>query len=445
VRRVPGRALTAHLERWIGLDPRSLALLRIGLGLAVAADAWIRSGDVVAHYADAGIVSRRDVLDEFAFLHRWAVSLHLAGGSAPFEAVLLGFAGLAGLALALGYRTRVAVLAAWFLTSSVQLRNLYIGAGYDALLRMLLLWGCFLPLGAAASIDALGRPGAEARRPHVSVAGLGLILQMAFVFGVAGYAKWLEPAWRSGTAVADIFADEMRAGRLAELLGGQASLLGAATYAVPWVEMVGAILFLSPVANGRLRAVAVLALALSVAAFGATLEVGLFPLVALAGLAGLLPRWFWEGPARRAGDALAGRRSASPAADGERRRVGRGLAGALSSALVAYVAFWNVGVARDPSFRAPRAVAWFGETLFLQQAWRMFAHPASRTGWLVMEGHLRDGRSACSPTGGVCRRWNWRFGPSPGSGPRFPPRTSRAIAGASSSNEPCGGPVPSAG
>jgi hypothetical protein len=41
----------------------------------------------------------------------------------------------------------------------------------------------------------------------------------------------------------------------------------------------------------------------------------------------------------------------------------------------------------------PRVLEWVGGTLFLQQAWTLFAVPATRTGWLVMPGKLRDGQA----------------------------------------------------
>jgi hypothetical protein len=52
---------------------------------------------------------------------------------------------------------------------------------------------------------------------------------------------------------------------------------------------------------------------------------------------------------------------------------------------------WNFNVFLGRSASASPVLSWIAETLFLQQAWGMFAQPATRTGWLVMEGKLRDG------------------------------------------------------
>src|SRR4029434_3434646 len=71
-------------------------------------DVATRAADLGAHYSDAGIAPRRDVLDEFAFLHDQAISLHLMGGSAAFEALHFAAAGLAAIALLFGYPTRSA-------------------------------------------------------------------------------------------------------------------------------------------------------------------------------------------------------------------------------------------------------------------------------------------------------------------------------------------------
>jgi hypothetical protein len=312
--------------------------------------------------------------------------------------MLFALAGIAAVALLAGYRTRLSTIVLWALTTSIQLRNLYIGGGYDALLRMLLLWGCFLPLGARASLDAAREGPGDAARPHASVASAALIVQLALVFFVAGYGKWAEPAWRHGTAIADILADDMRVTSLGTLLRGHSALLAALTFAVPWIEMLAPLLFFTPVLFGPLRSAAAIGLAAMAFGFGGALHVGLFPLASAAGAAALLPGWVWD----------RGRRVAPPIAAGPpaprlarlARPRGGLLADAACAVLLAFVCAWNLAPIAAPGAALPRPLQRVGEALFLQQGWTLFAKPATRTGWLVMPGTLRDGRAIDLLAGG---------------------------------------------
>ena len=66
---------------------------------------------------------------------------------------------LLAVALLVGYRTRLATIGSWILLASIHVRlPVVINAG-DTLLRVLLFWSIFLPLGAMWSVDARrGRP-----------------------------------------------------------------------------------------------------------------------------------------------------------------------------------------------------------------------------------------------------------------------------------------------
>jgi hypothetical protein len=389
----PGRRLTRRSRRLrlarpaelFGADLRSLAVFRIGLALAVLVDLAIRAADLRAHYTDAGVLPRADLLTLFEWLHAWPLCLHLAGGSAWSQALFFAVAAAAALALLVGHRTTLATVVLWFLTASLQLRNLFIGAGYDALLRLLLLWGCFLPLGARWSLDAGRADPSRAPPTHVlSVGTVALLAQVLIVYWSAAVAKWDVAAWREGTALATILDDDFRTTALGAVLGRYPDLVGLLGRAVVGLELAGPALLLAPIATGPLRTAAVVALCAMNLGFGLCLELGLFPWVSSVALLALLPAWFWDRLAGRPASAVEA--GAAPAGVPRRR-----LADGLCAVLLAYVVGWSVGVARDPGYRAPDAVAWLGSSLFLQQDWRMFAVPASRTGWMVVPGRLLDG------------------------------------------------------
>src|SRR5881394_816094 len=155
------------LSRLFEIDVRSLALFRVLVSAVLLGDLLNRARDLVAHYADAGVLPR-DVL-----IRRWAsgghVSLHLVNGSPAGQALLFSVAVALGLCLRVGFRTRIAAFGPWALLMSLHTRNPLVLYGGDDLLRMLLFWGMFVPLGAAFSVDAANEPGRRDDRPHLSV------------------------------------------------------------------------------------------------------------------------------------------------------------------------------------------------------------------------------------------------------------------------------------
>src|ERR1700712_3451036 len=88
----------------LSLDLRSLALLRIGLGVLLVLDWLDRVPDLRAHYSDDGIVPRHVLGGILPF------SIHLFHGSTWFQGVLAGAAFVLAGMLVVGYRTPVATL-----------------------------------------------------------------------------------------------------------------------------------------------------------------------------------------------------------------------------------------------------------------------------------------------------------------------------------------------
>ena len=368
-----------RLAARVGIDCRSLAAFRIALAVAMLADLAIRAGDLRAHYTDAGILSRADALQIYDFLHAWPLCVHLVGGSVWSQALLFAIAIAAALALLAGWRTRVATVIAWVMTASVQLRDPYVGAGYDALLRMLLLWGCFLPLCRCWSVDAVDVPSVHS--PIVSVGSAALLAQVLIVYVSAGWTKLQVPAWHDGAALVRIFADDFRATAIGVRLSEHPELVRAAGRTVPWIEMILPLIMV--ISRGWTRAVAAATLCALNVAFAICLEVGLFPLIASVGLVAFLPGEVWK----RTPHEPVGMDTSAARLD---RRLHR-MPAVAAAVILAWVVWWSIEVARSPVFRAPPQLEWLGATLFLQQDWRMFSEPPSRTGWVLASGRLRDG------------------------------------------------------
>ena len=150
-------------ETLFGIDLRSLAAFRIGIGALLLTDLGMRATDLTAHYTDDGIVPRSLLDDRLRDSWRW--SWHMLNGSAAFQSALFLVAAFAAAALMVGFRTRFATVVSWLLLVSLHARNPFIVNAGDVLLRVVLFWSIFLPLGAVWSIDHRYRPQAIPKNP----------------------------------------------------------------------------------------------------------------------------------------------------------------------------------------------------------------------------------------------------------------------------------------
>jgi hypothetical protein len=401
----PPRGLAAgrgKLAELFGLDLRSLAAFRIGLGLLLLADLAVRAGDLSAHYTDDGVLPRSAITSS-----RY-VSLHMLDGSADFQAALFLFAGLCAAALLVGWRTRLATAASWFLLMSLHARNPMVLQGGDNLLRLLLFWAMFLPLGARWSLDARrgGRPPGAA---EVSVASAALILQVCFVYWFSAALK-SDPSWRSeGTAVYYALSLDQFAKPLAHYLLGFPGLLRVLTFATLGIEAAGPALLFVPFHTSRVRlAVVVGFLLFHLVGLHLCLELGPFPWVCAVAWLALLPGRFWD---RVAGRIRLPRWLAAPPAGGA--AVGPGplparLLNVVAACFLAYVLLWNLRTTDARWGRLLPARADFIATTFgVDQQWGMFApYPSKDGGWHVAQGNRPDGSEVDLLRGGAPVCWD---------------------------------------
>ena len=117
----------ARLKHIFALDYRSLALFRFILGIAVLLDIAMRFPYVEAHLSDQGIYPRSAAFAQESPEHYLAPiiyrSLHALSGSVDWQYALYAVGAAAAIMLALGYKTRMAAAASWFLLLSAYSRN----------------------------------------------------------------------------------------------------------------------------------------------------------------------------------------------------------------------------------------------------------------------------------------------------------------------------------
>src|SRR5689334_6973265 len=89
LRTSPARSFAERLSDVMGLDLRSVGLLRIGIAICLLIDLAGCAPDLQAHYTDAGLFPR-DAAIETA--DAWHISLHFANGQLVFQAILFAVA-----------------------------------------------------------------------------------------------------------------------------------------------------------------------------------------------------------------------------------------------------------------------------------------------------------------------------------------------------------------
>lgn len=283
--------LRRRLAEVVAVDARSLALVRVGLAACLLVDLGHAALDFPSLYSDAGVLPRAVLL---SFWQPGAVnSLYLLSGFAGIGYLIMALHAAAILALLVGYRTRLAVAACLVFTISLQARNYMANQGSDDLMRLLLFGALFAPLGARWSFDAaLGRGRVPDRVVSLGVVALQVQAMCVYTFGALIKAEGT--AWRSGHAVAMALSDGTYGTALGRLLLGLPWLLQAATYGVAVLELLMPLLIWFPIANLRVRTVALVALLLMHLSFLLLLDVGIFPYVSATSLMLFVTAAHWQ-------------------------------------------------------------------------------------------------------------------------------------------------------
>jgi hypothetical protein len=342
--------------------------------------------DFRAHYTDFGILPSA-ALAGYGWISVW--TLHaLASPSPAAVGLLFALAAAAAVALLLGWHSWSATFVSWLLLSSIQYRQPALCFGGDVMLRMLLFWGLFLPLGARFSLDA--RRHAErtpAGNRSVSVAGAALLLQVCGVYWFSVLNR-TGPTWWNGTALHYALHYDYFASRFGLLLREHEAWLPSMTYAAIWFEGLGPFLAFVPVATGCFRTLAVVLFIGFHATLGLLFNLGLFPAVFCVAWLAFLPEWFWRRLPVRAETAAAGGRPWDRWSD---------LRNALAAVALAFVIASNLSTVRGDAVvlnhSPPSAWDLPARLIRIDQRWGLFApDPPIHDGWYAMKGVRADGQ-----------------------------------------------------
>lgn len=262
----PRWSLRQSLTRtYLSLDPRSLGLGRIVLGVALLVDLLRRAPEVATWYSNEGLLPNHTVLWQppaarlisFFFM----VSL-------PHEAVIaFALCAFCYVAFLLGWRTRLFHLLSFLCAVSLHTRILYAESAGNVVLLLVCFWTLFLPMGRRFSVDGLlaslrrhpehvpadlraDRSVAlpDATTPVVSLAVLALLLQLAAIY-LFTYTQRTGASWKDGTALHYLLHQD----RLVTAVGVWAreglppSVLEGATWAALALAAAAPVLLLAPI------------------------------------------------------------------------------------------------------------------------------------------------------------------------------------------------------
>lgn len=409
-------ALKREARQLVGIDVRSLAAFRIGLGLLLLADLGSRSDDLVAHYTDNGVLPRAAAID--LYNDNAHFSLHLMSGAWQIQVALFVLAGVFAAMLLVGYRTRQVTIVCWVLLVSLHTRNTLVLNGGDTLLRVLLFWAMFLPLGAACSWDSWRSLDTRSRDQLViSVSSFALLIQICLMYWFSFLFK-SDPIWtREGSAISYALNVDQITKPFGRWLLNYPEMLKYMSYATLWLEGMGPFLFFVPFVRRWSRPLMVGVFASFHISIFLCMALGLFPWACCVGLLLFLPSTFWDSLSAKAGaghrvsylvqnvaSKLGQRFQLQPTIQSvsmSTRRVEsfssiyRPVVGNLVALMfLCLVVLWNIStLSTDSSCPNLPEVAWQVTRLArLEQDWGMFApYPSKDDGWFIIPGELADG------------------------------------------------------
>ncbi|MFA5933897.1 MAG: HTTM domain-containing protein [Candidatus Paceibacterota bacterium] len=280
------------IKEIFSLDYRSLALMRIGVGLKLIFDLIDRARDLSAHYSDLGTLPRSTLLQ---FFHNdYFISLHMASGWAMFEGILFIIAFIFAVMLVVGYRTTLATIISWFLLISLHNRNPLILQGGDVIFRVVLFWCMFLPWGKRFSFDRYNKKTEIPETKTFSgAAATAYIIQIVLVYIFCGLLKTGE-VWQNGLAIYYALSIDQFTTPIGYFFLQFPRFLKLLTHGVLYTEFFGALAIISPIYNQALRMFAVAVLIIMQMGINLSMRIGLFGMIAVVTLIGLLPSLFWD-------------------------------------------------------------------------------------------------------------------------------------------------------
>lgn len=357
--------------------------MRIGIALLVIADLFIRIADLKAHYTDEGIWPT-ELIYNFGW-NKGYWSIHALNSSALFELILFALHFIFAFFLLLGFKTRIFTVLVWLFTISLHNRNLFILQGGDDLLRLVLLWGIFLPWNTCYSIDSRRIPFAT--RQNIP-ANLGYLCLLSSVYFFSANLKSSTEWLSEGTAIYYALSLEQLRLPFGDWLYHFPGLLKLLTWLVIFMEYSILPLIFFPSKKPFFRLTAFVLILLLHAGIGLTLYVGLFFMAGIVSAIGLLPSSVMD----KLEQTFKLKKTALPSFQ-SLTVLKRGINAFLISVLIFLCLLMNLGTVNWFPFEMRDELAYTSNALRLNQYWGMFSPGVlKKDGWFVYHGMDSIGR-----------------------------------------------------
>lgn len=357
------------------------------------ADLAFRWRTLIDMYTDDGFFTRSLCYEyhgiEYGPLWNYiAWSFYWISGSPIFTKLLFAISAVTAVLLIVGKWTRAATIACWALWISLHVRNPLVVTSGDFLLKMLLFWSIFLPLGKLWSLDSRKHDGPELpmRYPGLSFASLatvGYVLQLMVSYFFPGIAK-LNEVWFSGEAMAYVLRLDIYITEFGRSLLEHESLLAFTSWATLLAEVGLIWTLLSAWKNGWFRWLNLIVFWSFHIGIGLSMSIGLFPFICSIAWLPLIPAGIWG----RSDSA----EYVSPLQFSGRKlyfKFSQFLCGVFCVVLVG----WNVSNIESLGLVPMRNTLLMpiAKPLGMDQHFQMFGKPPSENPWFVYEATLADG------------------------------------------------------
>lgn len=397
---LPWASLYHRFERMFSLDIRSLAIFRISISLILFWDLLMQLQDVSAFFTGDGAIPRIALSGNLGF-----IDFHALNENLEYQLILILLAAIVYFALLIGYKTRFAIILTWLFQISVQNRNPLILSSGDVLLRVLLFWSIFLPIGDYYSIDSFKKNIARKTYAVSSLGTVAFILQMFIVYVFAALLKTGIQWHQQGSAVYYALRLEQLATPFTSyLLAAPSWILIFLTHAIWFIELLCPFLFFFPIFSQQCRTIAVFIFISMHLGLGTFLNLGTFLWIPIFGLLAMLPTWFWDTVVMlfkkyRSQKLISEYRTVScalpePEEKNEKyiKTVSNIGVNIIVIEFIFLVILWNIALVPSTSFARLPVFFTMAKILRLEQYWSMFApSPPTDDGWYVVPATLANG------------------------------------------------------
>jgi predicted DCC family thiol-disulfide oxidoreductase YuxK len=246
--------------------------------------------NVSAFYTDSGVYPRSLLVGSFGI-----IDLHALSGTLGFQIILLILTAIVYVGLLVGFKTKIATFLSWLLLVSIQNRNPLVLQYGDDLLRMLLFWSIFLPIGDYYSIDSFKKNAVRKTYQVFSAGSVAFILQMFILYFFGALLKSGIQWHQEGSAIYYALRLEQDATAFTPILLHVPPLfLILLTHIILLIELLIPFLFFFPVFSEKFRTFAIFVFISLHLGLGIFLKLGTFTWIPIVGLLGMLPLLFWE-------------------------------------------------------------------------------------------------------------------------------------------------------